>query len=138
MTEDFRTKALAFIREHPIVHLATVDKDRPRVRVMAVAQTDDDFTVWFACGNSSAKVKQIGQCPNVAVSAYADEQDLVVEGKAEVVTDEAVRRRMWRDEWKRYFPGGPGDPEYCLIKVAAAAARYRDLKATGFEAQDVL
>ena len=138
MAEELRTSALEFIRAHRDVHLATVEGDRPHVRVMEVARTEDDFTIWFACGKSSAKVQQIGQCPNVAVSAYGDHKDLVVEGRAEVLDDQPTRREMWRDEWKTYFPGGPDDPEYCFIKVTAEAARYRDLKETGFEAVNVL
>jgi len=138
MAEEMKSKALGFIRENPIVYLATLDGDHPRLRVMAVAKVEDDFTVWFACGRSSAKIKQIEQCPNVALSAYAEEHDLVVEGRAEAVTDKEALRRMWDDEWKRYFPGGPEDPEYCLIKVTPASAHYRELKTTGFEAEDVL
>jgi len=47
-------------------------------------------------------------------------------------------RRTWGDERKRYFLDGPANPEYCLIKVVPASAQYRYLKATGFEATDVL
>ncbi|MHC4718826.1 MAG: pyridoxamine 5'-phosphate oxidase family protein [Planctomycetota bacterium] len=138
MSEELKSKALGFIRAHRAVHLATVDDGHPRVRVMEAFRTDDDFTIWFAAGKSSNKVRQIGQCPNVGVSSYADEKDLEVYGTAEVLDDEATRHEMWHEEWKRWFPGGQDDPEYCLIKVTAAKAEYRDLKETGHKARQVL
>ena len=37
-------------------------------------------------------------------------------GTVEVVTDLGARKRLWRDDWTRYFPDGPTEG-YVLLKV---------------------
>ena len=35
-------------------------------------------------------------------------------------------RRMWKEPWKVWFPGGAEDPEVTLIQVTPAAGEYWD------------
>lgn len=49
---------------------------------------------------------------------------LTLSGRAEVVTDAAITARMWRPAFKRWFPGGSGDPRLLLVQFAAYDADY--------------
>ena len=138
MSEGLKTEAAAFAREHATAHLATVEGDAPVVRVMHAFRVDDGLTVWFACGASSNKVRQIEANPNVSVSFWESGQDLVISGTAEIVDDADTKAGVWQDDWTRFFPGGKDDPEYCVLKVTAAKALYRDLERHGFEPQSLL
>jgi len=138
MSDSLRKEAAAFAREYATAHLATVDGNAPVVRVMHAFRVDDDLTVWFACGTSSNKVRQIRANPNASASFWESGQDLVISGTAEVMDDADTKTAMWQADWTRFFPDGPADPEYCILKITATAALYRDLERHGFEAQSLL
>jgi general stress protein 26 len=133
-----RTEAAEFARTLAISHLATVEGDAPVVRVMHAFRVDDDLSVWYACGASSNKVRQIRANPRVAVSFWQEKKDLVLSGTAQIVEDPQVKADMWEEGWERHFPKGKEDPEYCLLKITASQALYRDLDQHGFTAQGLL
>ncbi len=118
MEDDLRQAALAFLRQNPLTHVATVDAGAPRVRVMHAAQVDDDFTLWYCTFAKSGKVRQLALNPAVGLSLCDGEKDLRLTGTAVVLRDAAVRHALWRPEWLRYFPQGPDDPEYVVLKVS--------------------
>ena len=49
---------------------------------------------------------------------------LTLSGRAEVVTDHAAAAGMWRPAFKRWFPGGPGDPRLLVVRFATYDADY--------------
>ncbi|KPK82965.1 MAG: hypothetical protein AMJ81_08720 [Phycisphaerae bacterium SM23_33] len=138
MSSDVRSEAIEFVRDHPTSHLATVEDNAPYTRIMQVFQVDDDFCIWYVSGASSNKVRQIRKCPKVCVSIWESGRDARVLGSAQVLTDERTRRQMWREEWKRFFPKGRDDPEYCLLKVTPETVEYRDVNKHGFTTQKVV
>ena len=72
------------------------------------------------------------------VSFWQEKKDLALSGTAEVVEDPEVKAEMWEEGWERHFPEGNEDPEYCLLKITASQALYRDLEQHGFTAQALL
>lgn len=49
---------------------------------------------------------------------------LTLSGKAEVITDHAVTATMWRPAFKRWFPGGAGDPRLLLVQFSPYDAEF--------------
>jgi|GEM_PF-2009405 len=49
---------------------------------------------------------------------------LTVSGKAEVITDRAITAKMWRPAFKRWFPGGVGDPRLLLVRFSPYDAEF--------------
>jgi general stress protein 26 len=109
--------AVAFLRTHKIVHLATAADNIPTVRVMSVAHVEDDGTVWLASLAVTEKVQQIVVQPKVALSAYADGTTLEMAGTARIITDVETKRRLWHESWQPYYPNGHDDPDYVLIVI---------------------
>ncbi|MHB9133847.1 MAG: pyridoxamine 5'-phosphate oxidase family protein [Armatimonadota bacterium] len=116
MTENKINEAVALLRACPVSYLATVEDGGPSVRPMMTARVDDDGTVWYATGATSAKMRQVAQNPKVCVSVYQDLVDVRVYGTAEIVGDPAVKAELWQDGWAQYF-GSKDDPSYGLIKI---------------------
>lgn len=138
MSSELMQEAVAFARAHPVCHLATVEGDAPRLRVMHAARIDDDLVIWFACGASSNKVRHIQANPEVEVAFWESPQDLVVSGTGEVVTDAETKHALWSDDWQRFFPQGKDDPGYCLLRITPTEALYRHMEHTGFMPQSLL
>lgn len=49
---------------------------------------------------------------------------LTMSGRAEVVTDHDAAASMWRPAFKRWFPGGLGDPRLLLVRFATYDAEF--------------
>jgi general stress protein 26 len=101
--------------------LATSSQDGPRVRM--VHPTWEGQTLWFATGTSSPKTRQLGADPRVDIQFQVAPPDFVhvlVRGRAEIVRDEAEKKRVWDVidyDLSQFWSGGPTDPEYTLVRV---------------------
>src|SRR3954471_15998112 len=66
--------------------LATIDPDgRPHVVGIGAHQLDGDW--WFTSGPGARKARNLARDPRCSISVALDDYDLVVEGRAERVTD---------------------------------------------------
>jgi general stress protein 26 len=120
MDAELHQAALAFLRANPLTHVATVDGDLPQVRVMHVARADDDFTLWYCTFAKSNKVRQLALNPAVSISACDGGRDLRLAGSAQILRDAAVRHALWQPQWLNYFPLGPDDPQYVVMRVSVS------------------
>ena len=91
-----------------------------------VHPTWEGETLWFATGTTSPKVRQIRGNPAVDVQFQVAPPDFVhvlVRGRAEIVTGETEKKRVWDIidyDLSQFWPGGPTDPNYTLVRVAPA------------------
>jgi general stress protein 26 len=130
MTEEqtFRNEILALIRACEGCVLATIGADgMPHLRAMS-SNIEDDFEVWFATSASSRKMKDVAANPVAAV--YYQKKDgwdnVVISGRAQEITDKSVKQKLWKDDWKQYWPDGPDSPDYGILQVATERVDYQD------------
>lgn len=97
-------------------YLATVDGDRPNVRVMKTAEVESDGTIWYAMHRSSPKLREISANDNVCVVAWCPGTNLRLWGKAVIATSQESTAHF-NPEFTRMFPGGADDPEYAMVKI---------------------
>lgn len=111
--------------------LATVEAGAPRVRL--VHPTWEDETLWFATGTGSAKVRQLRADPRVDVQYQVAPPDFVhvlVRGRAAIVEDAAEKARVWDVidyDLAQFWPGGPSDPAYTLVRIEPARVELSEL-----------
>ncbi len=86
---------------------------------------DDDMLVYLGTNASSVKVGQMRD--HAGVSLYyclpAGFHGMMLCGKAEDISDTGIRETLWQEGWERYYPQGPGDPDYCVLLVRPVLAR---------------
>lgn len=101
-------------------------ENAPRARMMTNLPMGSDMVIWFATGLSTSKIKDIKKNPNVCV--FIDDADDLTNasiiGKAEIVTDDRLRKKFWQPPFEIFFPGGPSDPDYCLLKITPKKVEY--------------
>ena len=108
--------------------IATVTEEgKPWVRYVAPT-ADETLTLRFASFLKSRKVAQIRKNPEVHLTGGVTELEtaenyLQIQGRAEIVTDEAQRKAYWKEELKRYF-SGHDDPNYCVVVVKPYRIEY--------------
>lgn len=101
--------------------VATVAGNEPRVRM--VHPTWEGETLWFATGTGSPKHQQMEANPSVDVQFQVAPPDFVhilVRGRAEIVSDEVEKKRVWDVidyDLSQFWSGGPSDPGYTLVRV---------------------
>ena len=85
----------------------------------------DDFLVYLGTNESSNKVQQIRGNPKASVyyCKPSEWRGLMLGGKIEIVTDQALKEAIWQDGWEMHWPKGAEDPELTVLKLAPTFAR---------------
>ena len=110
------------IKDIDICMLVTQSSGTVRGRPMSNnGKVEFDGDSWFFSLRESGKVADIEQDPRVELAYIATERGawVSVEGKAEVVEDDAKKRELWEDDLGQWFQNGPDDDELILLKVRA-------------------
>jgi general stress protein 26 len=86
----------------------------------------EDYLVLLSTNTSSNKVAQIEADPRVCAyyCAPQDSRGLTLIGDAEIVDDMEVKRALWAPEWEFYYPLGVEDPDFTVLALRPARARY--------------
>jgi general stress protein 26 len=115
------------IKDIKIAMLTTVDDDGDlRSRPMATLEVEDDGDLWFFTRIDSPKVEETERehRVNVAYAAPSANRYVSVSGRAELVYDRARINKLWRPEFRLYFPEGRDDPSLVMLRVTPHAAEY--------------
>jgi general stress protein 26 len=97
---------------------------------MALAEVEPDGTLWFATGRHSGKVDELTGDSHVAVTMQSSTKFVSLSGTATEVDDRQRIARLWKVEWKVWFPGGKDDPELVLLRVNGTRGEYWDNSGT--------
>lgn len=101
-----------------------------RGRPMALAEVEPGGTLWFATGRRSGKVDELANDGHVAVTMQSGAKFVSLSGRATTVDDRARIERLWKVEWKVWFPGGKDDPDLVLLRVDGSNGEYWDNSGT--------
>jgi len=137
---ELRQKIVAFFKTYEYSNLITIDASgMPRGRMMDNLPLDDDLVCWFGTGAQSPKVKEIHANPKVSVFLYRpeDHSSICIQGEAMVVTDEGVRKEKWKEKWAVYWPDGPTNKDFAVIKILPRKITYLDWPSRKQEVMDL-
>ena len=115
----------------PHAYFATIDGNLPQVRPVS-AIVEDDMSIWITTFNTSRKVKQLKQnskCCLAFVEMPDGDKAATVTGEAKIITDLEIKKKVWNlagFDLSGYFPKGPEDEEYCLLKIDINKVEWRE------------
>jgi general stress protein 26 len=139
------SNAKSLIETTGIAVLATIDeKGSPDARAMLnlrekeqypglveiFEESEEELVIYFVTSTESSKYGQMKARPDIC--AYycnpAGFHGLMLAGKAELIEDGDLKERIWRKGWEIYYPGGPTDPMYGVVKLVPQRAKgwYQD------------
>jgi general stress protein 26 len=97
---------------------------------MTTVQKHFGGTLWFLAPSDSEVVSDVEFNDNVCVTyAQTNAGDFVsVSGTASVLTDTAIKEKLWSPMVQAWFPQGPASKSVAVIKVDAQQADYWDSK----------
>jgi general stress protein 26 len=87
-------------------------------RLMQPFPPEQDLTIWMGASPRSRKVREIERYWRVSLAYARAEVGAYVTllGTATVVTDLDQRRHYWREAFRPFWPQGPEDNDYALIR----------------------
>lgn len=88
--------------------------------------TEEDLSNFMITAISSNKINQIKENKNISLYYYCPKlkKSLTLFGETEIIYDDETKKKLWDDEWSRYFKLGHEDPEYAVIKFIPKVAKY--------------
>ena len=123
--EELQALAKAVIAADRFPKLATIDRDRPRVRPVSPVRTDG-FTVYVANLRSYHKTWEIAANPAVELCYLSGDHDQVrISGRAEIVTERVLLEKIWADNpLLRHYLGTIDNPELVVYRVVPERVRF--------------
>jgi general stress protein 26 len=117
--------ARAVIAADRFPFLATVDRDRPRLRPVSPVRTDG-FTVYVASLRSYHKTGELEANPRVELAYLSADHDQVrISGRAEVVTERTLLAEIWAaNPLMRHYLGSPENPELIVYRIVPEQVRF--------------
>lgn len=93
--------------------------------VPVFAEQESSFAVYFTTNTSSQKIRQIERNPLASVYYCRPEEwiGLTLGGQVEIVTDPDCKNRIWQPGWELYYPAGPQDPDYAVLRLIPSTAK---------------
>jgi len=86
---------------------------------------EEDLLIYLGANTSSRKIGHIRANPRAAVY-YCDStlfHGLLLQGNAELMEDPSIKAALWQPGWERYYPGGPEDPDYAVLRLVPIHAK---------------
>jgi len=123
--DEFWEKVHAVARKAGRAYLATVDRGKPRVRV--VFPGFEGRQLWIATKRNSTKARHIERDPNVElfweVGSTRPTAHLTLTGVARFVDDGALKTRIWDGGvfgygLSEFWPEGPQSSDFGLVLIA--------------------
>lgn len=90
------------MNENPVMHLATMDGDQPRVRGMLLFRADEDGII-FHTASTKDVFAQIQKNPKVEMCFQGKGVQLRVTGTLELVEDEALREEIFNHPTRKFL-----------------------------------
>ena len=121
-------KDLAFwASKRDTVFLGSVDEEGfPHTKAMLPPRKQEGLKTFYLTTNtSSRRVAQFRQNPKACLY-FCDRsffQGLQLLGRVEVLEDQASKDLIWRQGDTMYYPLGPTDPDYCVLRFTAHSGR---------------
>jgi len=127
-----KEKAFEIIKANLMhAYFATCDGDQPVIRSISPI-IDKDCAIWIATFANSRKVKQIKKNPRICLAFIQQpngDKSATVFGKAEIVNDIEVKKKVWgiaNYDLANYFPDGPSSKNFCLLMINIEKIEWRD------------
>lgn len=140
--KEAKRLSLEFIETAEIAYLTTIDNDGfpqtramfnlrrkkqfPKLHELFRKKHQDDFMVYFTTNTFSPKIDHIKKNPRVSVYYCKPDEwmGLMLGGEIEIVTERGIKKELWQNGWEMYYPGGPDDTDYAVLRLSPMFAKY--------------
>ncbi len=98
----------------------------PNAKTMFRAKNEGLHTFWFSTNTSAIRTGHWLQRPKASIY-FMDANDfhgLMLTGQMQVYQDNETKLAFWKQGDEQYYPLGPTDPDYCILRFTADKGNY--------------
>ena len=115
---ELDSHVLSVVKTFDVVILFTrTAEGNLRGRPMTIADIDAYGTIYLVTSLDSSKATDLTGDSRVAIAVQSESAYATISGVAILNTDRVLVERLWRDEWRAWFPYGKDSPDLCVIEV---------------------
>lgn len=102
------------------------DEGFPNAKAMFVMRNKEPSVFWFSTNTSAIRTAQFEKCPKACIYFMNPKkfQGLMITGTMRVCTDAETKQSFWHAGDEQYYPLGPTDPDYCILRFAPDQCNY--------------
>ncbi|MCL5260974.1 MAG: pyridoxamine 5'-phosphate oxidase family protein [Gammaproteobacteria bacterium] len=128
MDKDAALKqSMNLVAESNIAFIGSVDDHSyPNIKAMLKIEHDGLKKFYFSTNTSAKRVNQFLQNPKGCIYfvSFKEWKGLMLTGEMLVLQDAALKQKMWRAGFEKYYPKGVADPDYSVLQFTAFKANY--------------
>lgn len=98
----------------------------PNAKNMFRAKNEGLHTFWFSTNTSAIRTGHWLKRPEACIY-FVDAVDfhgLMLTGRMQVCMENAIKQAFWHEGDEKYYPLGPTDPDYCILRFTAEKGNY--------------
>lgn len=120
-------------------YVAVMDPDGyPHVATRSVRNADGILSFYFTTNKSGNMAGSLRRCSKASVCFHGETGNVTLIGDFEIVTDRKTKESVWVDWFINHYPGGPGDPEYMVVRfVTRSVSLWIDKEGAAFSISDL-
>lgn len=126
--EESMGAALSVVKKSRKVFVGSVDEEGwPAVKVMFFPRRQEGLKTFYSSTNtSSLRVAQFLKNPKACLYFYDGRfyRGVMLRGLMEVLREQGLKDSLWQEGDRAYYPLGPTDPDYCVLRFTALSGRY--------------
>jgi len=124
MDEQVKKDLYRLVEQSRDAVVCSVDGDGcPNAKAMYIAKHERLKTFWFSTNVSSARTQGWLKSPGASACIYLFDPEkirgLMLTGRMQVCTDNETKLAFWKPGDEQYYPLGPADPDYCILRFTA-------------------
>ena len=125
--EEIKKNIIRLVKESRDAVVCSIDKNGfPNAKAMFIAKAEGIQTLWFSTNVSARRTQQWMEQSKTCLYIVDSNNihGLMLVGNMEVLTDNETKREFWRQGDEQYYPMGPTDADYCIIRFTTKEGRY--------------
>lgn len=127
MNQQVKTDIVNLVENSRDAIVCSIDENGfPNAKSMFRAKNKGLHTFWFSTNISAIRTSHWLVRP-VACIYFVDAADfhgLMLTGQIQVCTDTDTKLAFWKQGDEMYYPLGPTDPDYCILRFTAEKGNY--------------
>lgn len=127
MKQTTREHLLSILKDFDTAMLVTLTGDGcMRGRPLQIAEIDANDQLYFCTAIDSGKVKELEADPRVAITMQSKMKYASLSGRARLTQERTLIDRLYKEDWKVFFPEGKADPTLAILIVDPIEGEYWD------------
>ena len=127
MDEQERKEIEALIEASRDAIVCPIDGEGfPNAKAMYLRAHEGIHVLWFSTNVSAERTRQLRGRPQACVYLFDSERihGLMLTGHMAVHQDAETKESYWEEGDELYYPLGPTDPDYCMMRFVAEKGNY--------------